>query len=284
MIPLDFSDFVGRTETTRMRVDPHPVAALAATLDMQVTPREGEALPPGWHWLFFNPMAPSGALGIDGHPRRDLPGSFLPPIPLPRRMWAASRIRYLAPVPIGTAATRTSRILKVTPKEGRSGTMCFVTVLHTTHVGEVECIAEEQDIVYREAATSVAPMAAAPAVAVPVQREKRLVASPILLFRYSALTFNGHRIHYDLPYARDVEHYRGLVVHGPLLATLLQQFALSGRPHARLSAFEFKGVSPLHGDEELTLQAWHDAAADVLHLRALNAAGALGMQAMATWV
>ena len=282
----DFSDWVGRALTQHQRIDPLAVAALAATLDLDGAPPVGAPLPPGWQWLFFNPLARQSTLGEDGHPRRDLPGSFLPPIPLPRRMWAGSRLRYLAPLHVGDDAARTSRTLKIAPKEGRAGRMCFITVEHTLAAGGHDCIVEEQDIVFREASQpGAAPAAASPrAETVPVQWQERMVPGTPLLFRYSALTFNSHRIHYDLPYAQDGEGYRGLVVHGPLTATLLQQFAQACRPGMRLAGFDFKGMSPLFANEALELQAWPDACdPDLLHLRALNAAGALAMQATARW-
>ncbi|MEJ8850033.1 FAS1-like dehydratase domain-containing protein [Variovorax rhizosphaerae] len=281
----DFNDWVGRTETKHALIDPTAIAALAATLDVADAPGSGESVPPGWQWLFFNPVAAQRVLGEDGHPRRDVEGSFLPPIPLPRRMWAGSRINYLAAVPIGSQAARTSQILKISPKAGRSGSMCFVTVSHTIAVDGRVCAVEEQDIVYREAATATAtaPVVAEAASPAPVQWRDHLVPSTTLLFRYSALTFNGHRIHYDLPYARDVEFYRGLVVHGPLTATLLQQFAARCKPGQRLASFEFKGVSPLYCGEPMELQAWEDPLTSALHLRAVNAQGAAGMQASAKW-
>ena len=183
--------------------------------------RAGDALPPGWQWLFFNPVAPRGELGVDGHPKR---GGFLPPIELPRRMWAGSRLRYLADLPVGAEATRRSRILKVENKVGKRGSLWFVTVEHTTTCAGRTCIVEEQDIVYREATP---PGAAAAAVRAMTARPWGHDFEPdtTLLFRYSALTFNGHRIHYDQAYARHEEGYRDLVVHGPLTATLLQQLA-----------------------------------------------------------
>jgi len=285
----DFSDWTGRTQTQHQRIDSLAVAALAATLDREAAPLNGAPLPPGWQWLFFNPVARQSTLGEDGHPRRDLPGSFLPPIPLPRRMWAGSRIRYQAPLVVGTVATRQSRLLTIAWKEGRAGRMCFVTVEHTTSAAGNDCIVEEQDIVFREASVPGAALAAAvaeppAAPPMPVQWQERVVPDTPLLFRYSALTFNGHRIHYDLPYARDVEGYRGLVVHGPLTATLLQQFAQACRPADRMAGFDFKGVSPLFADEALHLQGWVDPGdSQLMHLRALNATGALAMQASAWW-
>lgn len=285
LLDESFSAWLGREARLHQRIHPEAVAALAATLDWERAPEEGDPLPAGWHWLFFNPIARLSALGEDGHPRRDMADSFMPPIPLPRRMWAGSRIHYLAPLPVGAEATRTSRIAKVTPKDGRAGRMCLVTVEHLTESDGRTCIVEKQDVVYRVAATPNAmPAAEPPAGAEPVQWRERRVPDTTLLFRYSALTFNGHRIHYDLPYAREVEGYRGLVVHGPLTATLLQQLAQDCRPHARLIGFEFKGVIPLFVDEALELQAWPDKADDgLLHLRALNASQALAMQAEARW-
>ncbi|MDM0116028.1 MaoC family dehydratase N-terminal domain-containing protein [Variovorax sp. J22R133] len=279
----DFNHWVGRTETKHALIDPAAVAALAATLDATDAPGHGKSLPTGWQWLFFNPVAAQRLLGDDGHPRRDVEGSFLPPIPLPRRMWAGSRINYLAAIPIGSQAARTSRILKISPKAGRSGSMCFVTVSHTIAVDDRVCVVEEQDIVYREAATATASVAAEPGAAAPIQWRDQLVPTTALLFRYSALTFNGHRIHYDLPYAQDVEFYRGLVVHGPLTATLLQQFAGRCKPGQHLKNFEFKGVSPMYCGERMELQAWEDQSSGALQLRAVNAQGAAGMQALATW-
>ncbi len=238
----DFSSWVGKAEENHDRIAVSAVAAMAATLDLEHPPKEGEPLPPGWQWLFFNPAARRSALGGDGHPRR---GGFLPPIDLPRRMWAGSRVGYLADLPVDVQAIKRSRILSVTNKQGKAGALTFVTVEHTTRVGDEVCITEEQDLVYREAATR----AAAPVSAVRhegIAQWTRIVApDPTLLFRYSALTFNGHRIHYDQHYARSEEGYPDLVVHGPLTATLLQQFAVENGGGRRLARFDFRGVTPL---------------------------------------
>ncbi|MDR6429543.1 3-methylfumaryl-CoA hydratase [Variovorax paradoxus] len=265
-------------------MDARAVAALAATLDWDHAPTDGDPLPPGWQWLFFNPVVRQSMLGQDGHPHRT-PESFLPPIDLPRRMWAGSRTRYLSPLWVGAEAERSSRILRITPKEGKTGRMCFVTVAHTTASGGRVCIAEEQDIVYREATPPAAARAAAepaPAAPVPVQAAwQRLVnPDPVLLFRYSALTFNGHRIHYDLPYAQDVEGYQGLVVHGPLTATLLQGFAASLRPGRRLAAFDFRGLQPLFAGQPFTLCA-DETEEGGLALRAVAPDGRTAVEATA---
>lgn len=275
-----FADWIGRESRHTQRIAAAPVAALTATLDMNEAPGIGSALPPGWQWLFFNPIVRRSQLGDDGHPRR---GDLLPPIALPRRMWAGSRIRYLAPLLVGALATRTSRILRIVEKTGKTGPLCFVSVAHTITSEGLDCIVEEQDIVYRDGVgPSPAIAALSPAAPVAAQWTRTLTTDTTLLFRYSALTSNGHRIHYDLPYARDVEGYRGLVVQGPLMATLLQGLALACRPGEPMSAFEFKGLNPVFVGAALTLQAWPDAAGGIA-LRALDAQGILAMQASARW-
>lgn len=237
-----YEAWIGREEQSSERINATVAKAMAATLDLERAPLAGEPLPPGWQWLFFNPTARQSALGEDGHPQR---GGFLPPIELPRRMWAGSRIRYLADLPIDVQATKRSRILKIENKTGKRGSLSFVTVEHTIGYDGKACISEEQDIVYREAPP--------PNATVPTPQRHEAIAEwrrtvhpdTTLLFRYSALTFNGHRIHYDQAYARDVEGYPDLVVHGPLTATLLQQFALEHGKGRKLARFEFRGVSPL---------------------------------------
>lgn len=272
-----FESWVGREESRNDRLHASTIAAMAATLDLDAAPGPGESVPPGWQWLFFNPAARRGELGVDGHPAR---GGFLPPVALPRRMWAGSRIRYLHDLPVDAEATRRSRILKVENKSGKRGALCFVTVEHTTSHGGTPCIVEEQDIVYREptppGAAPPPPPARHPAEPQWVRDE---VADTTLLFRYSALTFNGHRIHYDETYARDEEGYPGLVVHGPLTATLLQMFAREhgGRP---LAEFDFRGVAPLFANRPFRLEA-REQDADTLEVWARGPAGELAMSAVA---
>ena len=275
-----YEAWIGREEQSTERIRSSAVQALAATLDLERSPRDGEPLPPGWQWLFFNPVARRSALGTDGHPRR---GGFLPPIDLPRRMWAGSRIRYLADLPIEAQATRHSRILKVESKAGKRGALWFVTVEHTTTCDDTPCICEEQDIVYREATPAAAPAGPAPQRHDGVPQWSRSVEpDTTLLFRYSALTFNGHRIHYDRTYARDEEGYPDLVVHGPLTATLLQQFALeqgAGRPLAR---FDFRGVTPLFVGRAFQLEG-RKAEDGTLVLWARGPEGELAMSATAAF-
>lgn len=236
-------DWEGRVEIWRDQATLAPARGLAATLDSdQPEPEVGTVLPPLWHWLYFLPRAAQQDIGPDGHPRL---GGFLPPVPLPRRMWAGSRVQWHADIRIGDALKRSTRIVSVTHKTGRSGELVFVALRHEILCRGVLAITEEQDLVYRAPPSpgdGVAVPQAAPAAA-PWSRE--IVPDPVLLFRYSALTFNGHRIHYDQPYATQAEGYAGLVVHGPLTATLLADLARRKRPGARVTAFTFKGVRPL---------------------------------------
>ena len=247
----NYDAWVGREETRSERIASRAVEAMAATLDLHAAPAAGEPLPPGWQWLFFNPVVRRSGLGADGHPQR---GGFLPPIELPRRMWAGSRVRYLADLPVDAVATKRSLIKKVENKTGKRGALWFVTVEHTTSCGKDRCIVEEQDIVYREATPPGTPAPAPVAHDGVAEFGREFRPDTTLLFRYSALTFNGHRIHYDQPYATGEEGYPGLVVHGPLTATLLQQIALEqggGRP---LASFDFRGVSPLFVDRAFRLE------------------------------
>jgi len=209
--------WIGRRETLEDRCDVRKVVDLAATLDCDAAPRPGERLPPGWHWMFFNPMVRTSELGPDGHPKR---GGFLPPVPLPRRMWAGGRLSFRAPIPVGSELRRYSEIASVEPKQGRSGAMVFVVIRHRIFAGDVFAIEEEHDIVYREAASPGAIMPPGAKATSEARWQRTITPDPVLLFRYSALTANGHRIHYDHPYVTRTEGYPGLVFHGPLTARL----------------------------------------------------------------
>jgi 3-methylfumaryl-CoA hydratase len=247
--------WIGREERRSDRLTPALAARWLATFDLPVQV-EG-ALPQGIHFCLCTPDAPTAALGEDGHPARsDRPDSFFPPVPLPRRMWAASAIEFLAPIAIDADIERTSRIASVTPKSGKSGEMVFVEVAHETRAGGVPAVRETQTLVYREAAAPDAPLQPGPRgetcfAAEDWQLHRTVTPNEPLLFRFSALTFNSHRIHFDLPYARDVERYRDLVVHGPLMASLLLQLA-AGQVGA-LRRFAFRAVSPAIVGEQLHL-------------------------------
>ncbi|CAN7717072.1 FAS1-like dehydratase domain-containing protein [Neorhizobium tomejilense] len=277
-IAENYSEYVGRSERRSALIHPDRVAALASTLDLQSAPGVGEALPAAWHWIFFNPFVRRSELGIDGHPKK---GGFLPDVGLPRRMWAGGRLRYHTPLSIGGKAERVSEILSVTSKSGKAGRLVFVTVRHRVMAGESICIDEEQDIVYREPPQ---PGSAAP-VAPPAPQDavwSEIVApDPVLLFRYSALTSNGHRIHYDRPYAQVEEGYPDLVVHGPLISSLLQGLAQRAKPDSRLVRFDFRAVSPLFVDRPFCVEGLEGDAPRVLRLWAKGPAGNLAMTAEA---
>ena len=249
--------WIDREEHRQDRIDPAAFTRWLATLDREA-PADG-MVPQAYHWCLCLPDAPTGRLGTDGHPLRDEgPDSFLPPVPLHRRMWASSKVEFLAPLPVGAKVTRTSRILSVTEKYGGSGQLVFVDVAHETAGDAGLAVREVQSIVYRDAAPGDAPLAPPPAGdglfdAKDWDAHRTLQPTEPLLFRYSALTFNSHRIHYDLPYARDVERYRGLVVHGPLTATLLLDLARRELGDNVLASFSFRGVSPAICGEALHL-------------------------------
>jgi 3-methylfumaryl-CoA hydratase len=235
--------WVGRSEVTEDEVALPIVRRLAALLDRDATSfRRGSPLPEGWHAVFFGPVVPQSQLGPDGHPRK---GDFLPPVPLPRRMFAGRRIRFVAPVRIGAELRRISTIAGVTPKTGRSGRMVFVRVEHRIEADGTLAVLEDQDIVYREEAAPGAPPAPAPAAALPEATATEPYApDTVTLFRYSALTFNGHRIHYDLPYTQGEEHYPALIVNGGLTALRLCELAKRQLPGGRIGFLSVRNVRP----------------------------------------
>jgi 3-methylfumaryl-CoA hydratase len=254
MTPDKLKQWIGRTRRSDDFAAPWPVRALSATFDeSDPDPRMGDDVPPLWHWLYFLDTAPQSHVERDGHAER---GEFLPPIELPRRMWAGSRLTFDGPpLRIGEEIRRESQIKSVEPKTGSSGAMVFVTVLHTISGPRGTACVEEQDIVYREAARpGEQPRPARPAPG-GARWSKTVLPDPVLLFRYSALTFNGHRIHYDQPYVTGVEGYAGLIVHGPLMGML--QLELARRSHASktIGSFEFRALSPAFANAALTVGA-----------------------------
>ncbi len=271
--------WIGRTEEAADVITPYPLAALSATLDRDdPEPREGDAIPPGWHWLYFLPVARHSVLGVDGHPKR---GGFLPPVPLPRRMWAGGRIEFKKPLRVGETIRRVSEIVDVTAKQGKTGSLVFVLARHRISRGDGLAVVEEHDLVYRQAADPKAPPPPPqPAPAEPLW-QRTITPDPVLLFRYSALTFNGHRIHYDRKYATAEEGYPGLVVHGPLIATLLLDLCRRRRAHATLGGFAFRAVRPVFDERPFTIAGAPGKDGTSAALWALDADGALAMTAMA---
>lgn len=282
----EFTEWVGREEELIDSIDLFRANGLLATLDMEQNLRQDDPVLPGWQWLYFNSIVRRSGLGRDGHPEK---GGFLPPIMKPRRMWAGSRIKYLKPLLVGVQAYKISKIVNVVKKSGRSGEMWFVTIEHTIGYENEVCIVEEQDLVYRDA-PDLSTRAAAVKVNQPVAEEiavdpyaKRFDTDTTLLFRYSALTFNGHRIHYDQAYATHEEGYKDLVVHGPLTATVLQLYVSENYPDRILSSFSFRGVAPLFVGDPIHISHGVDADSGSLNIMAKNKSGHLAMSATATF-
>ncbi|MHA6332190.1 HTD2 family dehydratase [Qipengyuania sp. CAU 1752] len=254
--------WIGREITVNDRLDTGLAQRWLATFDLP--PRSDGPMPQGVHLCLCTPDTPTARLGSDGHPvRDDRPDSFLPPIALPRRMWAASDTAFVAPIPIGARIERTSRIVSIAEKEGSSGPLGFVDIEHVTSANGNNAVRETQTLVYRDAAAPEAPLSP------PEPGAGRFdgtawdvvetrAPSSALLFRYSALTFNTHRIHYDLPYAREVERYRGLVVHGPLIASMLLRLAALQCGENSLARFAFRALSPAIAGEVLHLAMRRD--------------------------
>jgi 3-methylfumaryl-CoA hydratase len=271
--------WIGRTESITDVVTTTPLRALAATLDRDdPAPRPGDPVPPCWHWLYFLPVHPQSELGPDGHAKR---GGFLPPVPLPRRMWAGSRCEFLRPLRVGDAIRRDSRIADVSGKQGRSGMLIFVNVRHEISDESGVAIVDEHDIVYRDdpkPGDSPVPIQLAPA---SHHWARTIQPDDVLLFRYSALTFNGHRIHYDRRYATEVEGYPGLVVHGPLIATLLLDLLRRNLPGATVARFSLRAMKPTFDLSPFQVCGRVDADGRSVHLWAQHADGAMAMDATA---
>lgn len=274
----DLSRWIGRTETQTDWVVASRVAAWHATLDHDASfPAEGAIVPPAVCWTLFPPLAPTGQLSEDGHPHK---GGFLPPVRLSRRMWAGSRLVFHRPLRVGDRVTRESSIVAVEEKTGRHGPLVFVTVRHLVRSGQADVLEEVQDIVYRDPAPSRAEQGAPTSPTAAWERSLR--PSEALLFRYSALTFNTHRIHYDRDYA-ELEGYPGLVVHGPLIATLLLDLMYGNLKEKTVKRFTFKAVRPAFDGAPLTLCGAPGNAPECVSLWSLTAAGRVGVEASA-WI
>lgn len=267
-------DWIGRKESKSDVATAWPVAAMAATFDRRdPEPSEGDAIAPGWHWLYFLEAKPASELAPDGHPKR---GGFLPPVALPRRMWAGGRIEFRRPLRVGDALRRDSEILAVEPKHGKSGSLVFVTVRHTVHAAGEVAVVEEHDIVYREAAKPTDPVPPAKPAPASAQWRREITPDPVLLFRFSALTFNGHRIHYDLDYVRDEEHYPGLIVHGPMQTLLILDLCRRNteRPVRKL---DYRALHPVFHTERMTINGNLAADESKIDLWTANGAGNYAM-------
>ncbi len=279
-IPIDIDHlrtWIGRRQVAEQRLDPFPARALAALFDREHAPSAGDALPLPWQWLYFLEAPPHAQTGVDGHAKR---GGFLPPVPLPRRMWASGSMQSHAPLILGEPAKKTSTVQSVEFKQGQSGPLVFVTVEHVFEQGGQTCLRELQHLVYREAPTAAAPLppGAQPPDAPQWQRDWQ--PDPVQLFRYSALTYNGHRIHYDRDYATAQEFYPALVVHGPLLATRLLDLLQRERPQAAIAHFEYRALRPAFDTDPVQL-CGRTRDDGTVALWTVDVSGALGMSASA---
>lgn len=242
----NFNSWIGKKEISSDFVNSRPIEMMQALLNEE--DKNLSVLPHLYHWFYFLPTVDGQELADDGHPKK---GNFLPPIPFPKRMWAGGRLHFLRPIHINQHIRRESEILKVELKHGKSGDMYFVTVKHSIYAEDKLAIVEEHDIVYREASNQVQTQASAEISTVKSDDsrnytyKRKFPIDTVSLFRYSAITFNGHRIHYDRPYATQIEGYPGLIVHGPLLATLLIHTFKKENPTKDISSFEFRAVNPV---------------------------------------
>ena len=267
----EWESWIGHQTTTEEWLAPEQANRMAVTLDREPKFAAGDDLPPAWHWLYFHDIVRASELGDEGHPQL---GITMPPVPLPRRMWAGGRLDFAEPMRLGNRVQRTSTISSIKPKEGKTGPLYFVTVEHNFRTGGVQNLLEQQTIVYREMSSTAEVPQASPA---PPGAELTTTwqLDNTALFRYSALTFNGHRIHYDADYSRQVEGYPNLVIHGPLIATLLLDLAhRAGRP---LRRFTYRAKNPLFLPAPFTVNGTKDG--DTTKLWAANDTGGLAMEA-----
>ena len=270
--------WIGRSNQASDIVTAQLVKGLRATLFMAIgEPKPGDAAPWTVHWCLAQPVYPMSELGPDGHPTR---GGFLPPVPLPRRMWAGGELEFFSALRVGDEVTRTSRIADVTVKTGSTGQLCFVSVDHLVTTPRGTALRERQDIVYRDMSTGPSSAPAKPAAPPKAKHRESHMADPVLLFRYSALTFNGHRIHYDRDYVTKVEGYPGLIFHGPMQAAFLVELAAKLHGGAAPKKFGYRGLQPLF-EGEFSVNA-NDTAAG-MELWTANSADEPTMKGTATW-
>jgi len=273
---VDWTAWIGREQRMTQVLNPFPARALAALFDHPRLPEAGDALPVAWHWLYFLETPGTAGTGPDGHPGK---GSFLPPIPLPRRMWAAGGLKPSAPLRLGEPAERMSSIRAVEHKRGRSGELFFVTIEHDVRQRGILCIHEEQTLVYRAMPTGGSPMPPGESASAAADWSRTVTIDPVLLFRFSALTYNAHRIHYDRDYATGTEGYPGLVVHGPLLVLLLLDLVREHDSEARIRSFRFRAVRPTFDRGSLSLRGRREG--PLMTLWSADGENTVGMSASA---
>jgi len=280
---IDYADWIGRTERADDDITAQAVVAMSATLDRDdPPPHKGDPLPPLWHWMYFTPKVRRDGLGADGHEDR---GNFMPPVALPRRMFAGASYQFHTPLRIGETVSRKAEIFDISSKHGRSGPLLFVKVRYIYSMGKETALEEIQEFVFRQAAEKSDSPAPAPK---PIDVDdaawrRSLIADPVTLFRYSALTFNGHRIHYDHPYATKVEGYPDLVVHGPLIASYLVDLCRVNTNDRAFSSFFFRARKPLFANRPFDVVGGLTDNGSGFWLKALSPDGEEAMEAGGTF-
>ncbi len=275
-------DWIGRSEERHDVADLRSTHQLHAAFGRQdALPKLGDEVPPAWHWMWFTATDARDALNPDGLAGK---AGFLPPVPLPRRMWAGSRLTVHAPLKVGQAIRKRAEITDIAERQGKTGKLIFVSQRYSIFAGNTLAIEEDFDSVFREEAAPGAPVQQPPDAPEGAVWTREIDPDPVLLFRYSAVTFNGHRIHYDQPYATNIEGYPGLVVHGPLTATLLMELARDSNPGKRIAAYSFRAVSPLYAPAKFTVNGKHGADGKSVQMWAANAQGKLAMQAEVAFI
>lgn len=276
-------DWISRSETVEDLATARPVHLYAALRDRSDIPKEGDAIGPMGHWFFFKPVVPASKIGPDGHPQR---GDFMPPVPLPRRMFGGARTTYHKDLRIGETMKKVQTITNVVIKEGRTGTLVICTVKNDFHGEDGLALVEEHDIVYRgnppanASGGNSGKTNAAPADHTWI---KEITPDPVMLYRYSAATLNGHRIHYDRKYVTEVEGYPGLIVHGPLTAGLLLDVALDNNPGRTLTGFSFQARAPLFDIAPFQVAGKPEADGKTISLWSITPEGNLGTLATAVF-
>ncbi len=275
-----YDAWIGKQSSTDALVTAYQADALTATLDRDDAPyKEGDAIPPGWHLFYIREVVKLKDTAEDGHPKR---GDFLPPIDLPRRMWAGTQATYHKPIHVGETIRNVTTIEAVTPKVGKTGNLVFLKLKHEISGDDGVATTEMQDVVYREEAQPGAVAPEPPPAPAEAVWKRTIHPSPVLLFRYSALTMNSHRIHYDRTYVTEVEKYPGLLVHGPLTFTLLLDLFRRENPESTLKTFAVRAVSPIYDTHDFTVEGKPGDAGEAT-LWALNNEGRLAMSAKATY-
>ena len=279
-VNAELENWIGKQRRSRQTLDPWPVQALSAVLELPLQP-PGQTLPGLWHWLYFLETAQRCRIGDDGHPRK---GEFMPPVANPRRMFAGARTRYQQALQIGAPTELSEIVLAIQEKPGKSGSMTIVTVAHEYSQESAVCVTEERDFIYlpaRPAGTPTAELDKELSAIEAATWSLDVVTDPVQLMRFSALTFNSHRIHYDAPYAREQEGYPALVVHGPLTAILLSELC---RQHSKteLESFSFRAMNPVFVGQILRLRGEPDGHGGA-NLTAYTPAGKPAMTASASF-